>query len=85
MTSREARRLKDVYALIDICLSIALEKAKGDYKEVANRTNLHLSTLYRLASHNFTLGIHVRTLVSLAEAAGFKVELSEAAIHLKVR
>lgn len=65
-------------------MSVLLEKAKGDFKEVANATNLHLSTLYRLSGHKFTLGIHVRTLYCIAEASGFIVELSKNAVHLKV-
>jgi hypothetical protein len=79
---QERRRLGDLQSLVKICLTILLEKAEGDYKEVSIATRLCMSTLYRLARNDISLAIHVRTLYSLAEASGFKLKMSKNTIEL---
>ncbi len=67
------QKLEELFSVVDLCL-IALNE--DDPKEIANKTNLCLSTIRRLVMHEFTIAIHVGTLQSLAYAAGLTVSIN---------
>lgn len=69
-----SQRLSNLQALINICIRLIDE---DDIKEVSNRTQLSVATLYRIQSDKLTLKIHVETLQKVATAAGLNVVLGE--------
>lgn len=66
----QKERLEEFYHYVDLCFA-ALDEP--DLKEVANLTKLHPSTLWRLATHNFTLAVHAGTIQALGLAAGLNL------------
>lgn len=77
-TRHKKERLADLQAFIDLCFAVLNEP---DMKEIANRTMLSVSTLYRLAGHYpdqpLTLAVHFGTVQALGLAAGLKIQAVE--------
>lgn len=77
----DGRRLKELYAFIDLCFS-CLEDIS--VKQVAVRTELCVSTIYRLQRKEFTLAVHFGTIQSLGSAAGLKLELTKTKARVRL-
>lgn len=75
----KARRLSDLRAILDLCFILMCETYPDedvDLKELANRTGLSVSTIRRLASHQYGLGVRFSTVQSMGLGAGVAISPS---------
>lgn len=72
-------RLKELRTIIRMCFVLIDET---DYKEIANRTHLSISTLHRIQSDKLTLNVRFGTIQALCCAAGVKLEARECGYNL---
>lgn len=70
------RRLQELKAFVNICFSL-IEEETQDFKEIANRTGLSVSTLYRLAVEDYTLAVRFGTVQAIGLAAGLSLRSTE--------
>lgn len=76
------QRLRDISEFVGLALSCLAEK--HDDKEIANLTQLSVSTVKRLWMGQYSLAIRFGTVQALAAAAGFRVELTEYGVEIRL-
>lgn len=77
------QRAEEVRAYVALCFS-ALSDTCESWREVAELTGLHLSTIYRLGMGNASLATHIGTLQALGYAAGFEIVLTETDVNFRL-
>jgi hypothetical protein len=73
------RRLEELKTFVRICLAMFDD---ASYRQIAEKTGLCLTTIYRLGNGDFTLAVHYGTIQSLSYAAGLRLESTKTNIRV---
>lgn len=76
----KAERLKELKHAIQLCF-VQMDTTLA---EVATKTGLHPSTVYRLWTGDYTLAIRFGTAQAMAYAAGLKLELTDSDVLISL-
>jgi len=71
-------RLTDLKAFVNLCFGcLENDDETVDLKEIANKTRLSLTTIWRLRTNQFTLAVRYDTIQRLGYSAGLKLTYEE--------
>lgn len=76
----ENRRNQDLKTFVSIAFLNLSKGKKIDFKELSNKTQLSVSTLYRLNNRKFTLKVRFGTIQALGIAAGLRLEMTQSKV-----
>lgn len=79
-TLSKAERLKELKHAIQLCFV----QMDCSLAQVAEKTGLGISTIYRLWEGNYTLAIRFGTAQAMAYAAGLKLELTDSDVLISL-
>jgi hypothetical protein len=80
-TITERGRLAEIRTCVQLCLDAIGDESGA---EIARRTGLSVTTIYRLTAGDVSLAMHVNTLQCLGYAAGLRIEMTETKIMLSL-
>jgi len=80
-TITERGRLAEIRTCVQLCLDAIGEESAA---EIARRTDLSVTTVYRLIAGDVSLATHVGTIQQLGYAAGLRIEMTPTKILMSL-